>query len=115
MALGPGLPTIDYRHMPTVPIECTPGTKSVGLELVDIYIWIFKRHIEGKDLAPQLYPLIKKQLHKGMYDEVSINAISKRWEKWFSELPEPSEEALAKGKELLAIDENRRQQHVIRN
>ncbi|HHF3125691.1 TPA: DUF3800 domain-containing protein [Vibrio alginolyticus] len=115
MALGPGLPIVDYKHMPTVPIECTPGTESVGLELVDIYIWIFKRHIEGKDLAPQLYPLIKKQLNRGMYDEVSIDAISRRWEKWFSELPEPSEEQLAKGKELLEIDENRRQQYVIRD
>ena len=33
------------------------GTESAGLELVDVYLWIFKRLIDGKDMAPELMPL----------------------------------------------------------
>jgi len=111
---GPGLPVMDLKHMPTVPITCTPGTDSAGLELVDIYIWVFKRHFEDKELAPELYELIRGQLHRGMYDEVSINALMKRWGKWFEELPEPTEEHVEKAKELLELQESRRNPHVIK-
>ena len=83
---GPGLPVMDLKHMPSVPISCTAGTESIGLELVDIFIWIFKRHMENKALAPELYSIINYQLHRGRYNEISINAIIKRWGTWFEDL-----------------------------
>jgi hypothetical protein len=49
-----------------------------------------------------------------MYDEVSINALMKRWGKWFEELPEPTEEHVEKAKELLELQESRRNPHVIK-
>lgn len=112
LEFGIGLPTMDLKHMPAVPIECTPGTESPGLEIVDLYIWVFKRHIENKELATPLYKLIKKQLHKGMYDEVSINALMKRWGQWFSELPEPTGDQLVKARELIALEEKRRAKFI---
>ncbi|WP_226564490.1 DUF3800 domain-containing protein [Shewanella chilikensis] len=112
LEFGIGLPTMDLKHMPAVPIECTPGTESPGLEIVDLYIWVFKRHIEKKELATPLYKLIKKQLHKGMYDEVSINALMKRWGQWFSELPEPTGDQLVKARELTALEEKRRAKFI---
>lgn len=84
MGFGPGMPAMDLRHMPSVPIECTPGTDSSGLEIVDIYIWLFKRHMEGKQLAAELYPLIHGQA-SGMFNEISLQALMERWEKWFRE------------------------------
>lgn len=111
---GPGLPVMDLKHMPTIPITCTPGTASAGLELVDIYIWVFKRHFEQKELAPELYELIRGQLHRGMYDEVSINAIMKRWGKYFEELPEPTEDQAEEIKELLELEETRRKPYVVK-
>ena len=113
MELGPGLPSMDLRYMPTTKIECTPGTESAGLEIVDIYIWVFKRHMENKELAVQLYPLIKKQLHKGMYDEVSISALNKRWGTWFKELPEVSSQEIDRGRELISFDEQRRKKYIV--
>lgn len=111
MGFGPGMPTMDLRHMPSVPIECTPGTDSAGLEIVDIYIWLFKRQMEGKEIASELIPLIQGQAG-GMFNEVSIQALMDRWGKWFQELPEPTAEQMEKGKELLNIDEQRRKKHV---
>ena len=47
-ASGPGLPTVSFKGIPTVPIEFSSGSTSAGLELVDIYLWAFKRAMEGK-------------------------------------------------------------------
>ena len=108
MVTGPGLPEISFKGMPTIPISFKAGTDSAGLELVDIYLWIFKRLIEEKELAPEIYPILQKQMHKSKTDEVSINAIASRWQKWFDDLPESSDEQMDKAKELMAMDEKRR-------
>lgn len=102
---GPGLPTMDLQHMPMVPINCTAGTDSAGLELVDIYLWIFKRNLEGKHLANELQNLIREHSQRGKYDEISLAAIAKRWGNWFDELPEPTSGELQKAFQLLKTEE----------
>lgn len=110
--MGPGLPEMNLTHMPTIPISCTAGTDSAGLELVDIYIWVFRRYMENKTLANKLAPIINGQLHRGSYDEISINALMNRWGKWFQELPEPSEEQLERAREMISQQEEQRKRHV---
>ncbi len=48
-ALGPGLPAADMKNMPAKPLVFQSGTMSAGLELVDIYLWIFKRYMNGRN------------------------------------------------------------------
>jgi hypothetical protein len=105
---GPGLPEIDFSSMPTTPISFRSGTDSAGLELVDIFLWVFKRFMEDKDVAPELFPLVRSQLHRGYTDEISINGIASRWIRWFEELPYPTEDQMEKGREIMAMDEERR-------
>ncbi|TCS70921.1 uncharacterized protein DUF3800 [Sulfuritortus calidifontis] len=107
-ANGPGLPEVDFGKMPTIPITFASSANSAGLELTDIHLWVFKRAMENKELAPELFQLIKRQLNKGHTDEISLNAIAARWKRWFEELPDPTPEQIERGKELLAIDEARR-------
>lgn len=109
---GPGLPEIDFSRMPTIPISFASGTDSAGLELVDIYLWVFKRYLEERDVAAELIPLIKRQSQRGRTDEISINALTSRWSHWFEELPEPSEDQIKRAKELMAMDEERRREAV---
>jgi hypothetical protein len=112
-SLGPGLPTMNLLHMPDVPISCTAGTDSIGLELVDIYLWLFKRKMEDKPIAGELIPIIRSQLHRCNFSEVSINALYERWSQWFQELPEPPEDQLAKAREIIAQREIIRKQFVV--
>lgn len=105
---GPGLPLADFTGIPDRPIEFLAGTKSYGLELVDVYLWIFKRLMEDKEVAPELVVLIEPLLRRGRTDEISLNALANRWSKWFAELPDPSEEQMKKGREIHDIDEGRR-------
>lgn len=111
---GPGLPEISFSGMPTIPIEFSSGRISPGLELTDLYLWIFKRAIENNELAPELYALVKTQLNRGQRDEISLNALMERWSKHFENIPEPTQDRLAAGKALMDIDEARRR-NVIEN
>jgi len=110
-ASGPGMPKMDMKNMPAVPIEFSSSGASAGLELVDIHLWVFKRFMENKDLAPELFTLIKPHLHRGRTDEISLAAIAKRWTAYFEQIPELHEmsaEQVARGKEVIRIDEERR-------
>lgn len=109
---GPGLPVMDLKNMPHIPITCTAGTESIGLELVDTFLWIFKRKFENKELASPLNKIIHFQLQQGMCDEVSIEALQNRWGQWFDELPEPSEDDLRAAKEYIKQEESRRSAHI---
>jgi uncharacterized protein DUF3800 len=77
----PSLPELDFRGMPDGPIRFASSYQSAGLELTDLYLWAFKRHIEKKDLASELYPLIYKQLHRGQAFDISLAAIGQRFRK----------------------------------
>ena len=110
--MGPGLPEADFTGIPETPIECISGTKSIGLELVDIYLWVFKRAMEQKTLAAPLYDLINSQSEVGEIDEVSINAIINRWTPWLENLSEPSATELKEGRRIREIDEVRRKKFL---
>lgn len=91
LRIGPGLPEIDLKEIFKTPIECVSGYKSNGLEIVDIFLWLFKRWNEGKEISKELKIILFILIQDGMGDEISINALYERWGKWFSSLPELSE------------------------
>jgi len=53
------------------------GTQSAGLELVDIYIWIFKRFMEGKELTRLLARLVHTNRNTARTDSVSPQSVAK--------------------------------------
>jgi hypothetical protein len=111
-ATGPGMPKVSFAGMPKTPIEFAAGTDSAGLELVDVYLWIFKRLIDGKDMARELMPLVHAQRTRGNTDEVSLRAIAERWEPHFSQMPELEDiphEKIEAAQKIIAIEESRRQ------
>ncbi|MCP2158605.1 DUF3800 domain-containing protein [Agrobacterium tumefaciens] len=86
--LGPGMPKFDYSMMPEVPPTFTAGDESAGLELVDVTLWITKRLEEKRDVPPELRNLFASQTKRGLVDEVSLDAIDRRWRHLLS-LPAP--------------------------
>ena len=111
-ATVPGMPKISFAGMPKTPIEFVAGTDSAGLELVDVYLWIFKRLIEGRDMAPELMTLVYAQRHRGYNDEVSLRAIAHRWGQYFANalpLEDMPPERLEAARENIAREEQRRQ------
>lgn len=113
MEIGPGLPVMDLTHVPDISISCVSGSKNVGLELVDVYLWLFKRYFEGKFLNDPLTNLIGKQFNIGYTDEVSLQAIAERWTKFFADMPPLSEADTEKMKAAMAISETERKRHLV--
>jgi hypothetical protein len=103
-----GLPEPDFSGMPKTALSFTDGRMSCGLEIVDVYLWIFRRILEGKSSSDALRRLIRPQIRRGRTDEMSLGAIGDRWSKWFAALPEPTPEQIQRGKDLMALDESRR-------
>lgn len=108
IALGPGMPTMGLAGIPDSPLLFRSSTQSPGLELVDIFLWTFKRLYEQKEVAPELHALARAQVHRGRTDEISLRGLESRWGQWFRELPEPSPEQLGRARELLEEAEVRR-------
>lgn len=109
---GPGLPVMDLSMIPTEPLTFRPGNESVGLELVDCYLWIFKRFLEGKSVAPELFPLIQTQLGKGNTSELSLNSIAQQYTQLLINLPPLSQESMQESIRIRQQDEERRLQAI---
>ncbi|MCY0389955.1 DUF3800 domain-containing protein [Robbsia sp. Bb-Pol-6] len=110
-SLGPGLPMQDHTHIPDIPLEFVAGTDSCGLELVDIHLWIFKKYMENK-LPDGVERLILAHARRTKTDEISLNALGKRWSTWFDQLPDLDQipaDVLERAREIASFDENRRQ------
>lgn len=112
MEVGPGLPVMDLSHMPEIAITCTAGTDNVGLEIVDIYLWLFKRFFEGKDIGSALHNFIKHQFEIGYTDQVSLRAISDRWATYFANLPNLTEEDFVRGRSFRERSEAERKKYL---
>lgn len=107
------MPIMDLTSMPDIPIQVMTSKDSIGLEIVDIYLWIIKRFIEGKNLSEKLRRFIVRQADNCYFDCMSLNAISERWTTWFQNLPEPTEDELRKGREFRDEVEARRKPFIL--
>ena len=112
-----GMPEMDLRNFPKVPIICTPGDESAGLELVDVYLWIMKRVIEDKSIARELEQLCEDQTNKGgLLSDLSLYSIHTRWEKFFEQdIPHTvnlTAEELKRNEKFHEEDEARRKSHL---
>nr|WP_140429724.1 hypothetical protein [Escherichia coli] len=89
------------------------GTKSAGLELVDIYLWTFKRFMEDKALAKPLSRLVYTNLKTARTNSVSIQSVASRFKELLGKLPVPSAEIMRQAQELRDFDEARRMPYVV--
>jgi len=109
-ANGPGLPKLEFDGMPNKPVEFVSGDKSVGLELVDVMLWIHRRLDEGKPVADALIPLVRFNGHKGQTDELSLMGLYRRWGPELSSVPDTSDippERLAEVQAIMEKDKAR--------
>ncbi|WP_150538178.1 DUF3800 domain-containing protein [Actinobacillus vicugnae] len=113
LQIGPHMPSMDLSSMPLVDIDYKSG-ESIGLQLVDIHLWICKRFWENKKLALELVNFFTKKINSTQYNEISLLSISERWSKWFAEIPELTEKELESGRELHKLVEERRKPHIIK-
>jgi hypothetical protein len=84
----PGVMDASFEGMPQSPIMFCPGDEDCGLEITDIYLWLFKLFIERKPIAAELQPIVDAQLGVGNTDEISLDGIRRRVARTFTERPQ---------------------------
>lgn len=70
---GYELPDFNLKKVPAVPFEIKSSERSPGLQLVDLFLWLFKRASEFKEIPLEAVPLLN---HRGYREVVSINGIA---------------------------------------
>lgn len=99
--------------MPAEPLFFQSGTQSTGLELVDIYLWTFKRFMEGKELTRPLARLVHTNRNTARTDSVSLQSVVKRFEASLKNLLEPTAEMIQKAHEYQEQEEARQLAHRV--
>lgn len=107
-----GLGGMDYRNIPMTIPKFQSSKKSVGLEIVDIYLWLYKRYLDGKLSNTHLIHFVKFQANKVYCDEVSIKATINRFEGWMENLPQITYEQELIAKKMKDEEDKKRRLHV---
>ncbi|MDH0898329.1 DUF3800 domain-containing protein [Comamonas aquatica] len=72
------LPSLEIKDIPNSPLKIRPGDQSIGLELVDIFLWIFKRSNSDKGVPAALRELIYID-NQPINNKLSIDQIKNNW------------------------------------
>lgn len=72
--------------LPTRDACIADSSTSIGLQIVDIYLWIAQRMMSGS-LPPRLTGLAKKIFRRSLVDGISMRGMEKRFEHFLSILP----------------------------
>lgn len=75
----PGMPPIDWKHMPTIPIQIATDVPSAGLELVDVRLWVSKKLCENDVPSKLVEKILGPHFERTMTDDISLSSIAERW------------------------------------
>src|SRR5579862_3584326 len=99
LPMGPGMPVLDLRGMKNISVQIKSSEESVGLALTDCFLWLYRRILLKQSLPDELHALLARMTKVSKADEVSLQALIRRWSKWFDELPEPTAAQLSKAQQ----------------
>lgn len=75
------------RNTPNKEIDICISSERIGLQIVDIYLWILNRKFSGKELSDELLLLAEGFFSKSFFDGISLELMQKRWQEFERKLP----------------------------
>jgi hypothetical protein len=107
-----------YRHLDrdevlarNIPVESpriSRSSQSIGLQIVDIYLWLANRVVQGIRLPPGASDLARRFLRRATYDGISLDGMLRRWQAFEAQLPKFEEMTEAQIKAAIEIRDNHR-------
>jgi hypothetical protein len=83
--------TILRRGIPERAISVLSSSNSIGLQLVDVYLWIVSRVQSGAPLCPELGELVGMFLNRTITDGISLDGLARRFATFERTLPDLAE------------------------
>jgi hypothetical protein len=74
--------------IPNKKILISTSEKCIGLQLVDIYLWVLNRYLSGAELSNELKAVAWYFLRRSMVDGISMEGIVHRWNQFEAQLPD---------------------------
>lgn len=93
---------LEFKGLPSSKIEFHGSDVSIGIQLVDIYLWITNQFLQGREIPPELARFARSFLRSATADGISIDGMARRFLNFKEQLPpleELSDEQLEKGHE----------------
>lgn len=60
---------------------------SIGLQIVDVYLWIINRYLNKKPLSAELQAIASTFAHRSIIDGISMEGMAERWNNFEKRLP----------------------------
>ncbi|MBN8212359.1 MAG: DUF3800 domain-containing protein [Xanthomonadales bacterium] len=76
------------REIPTQAPVVSRSVNSIGLQIVDLYLWIVGRAMKGEALHPGTHALARSISRKMTFDGIWIHGMESRWTQFERELPD---------------------------
>lgn len=80
------MPTLKLENLPNLPLTVSASEQSLGLQLVDVFLWAARRVTEGRPIGPKLSGLLNKTEENNGIFEISLNALKLEWAPYFAGL-----------------------------
>jgi hypothetical protein len=79
---------VQLRGLPPDKLEFAASAESIGLQLVDVYLWLIGRILEGDSVPGELVALARSIISRSVVDSISMEGMAERFRKFEARLPE---------------------------
>lgn len=76
-----------FESFPTEKVTISPSDASMGLQLVDVWLWLATRELSGGTLEEPLRALLWSALRRGRIDGIFFKGMYARWQTFEKQLP----------------------------
>jgi hypothetical protein len=74
-------------NTPDKELSIKSSHESIGLQIVDIYLWIINRYLNDKPLSIELKAIASTFTHRSIIDGISMKGMAERWKNFETLLP----------------------------
>ena len=78
---------VQLQGMPIETPEVYSSDSSIGLQIVDLYLWITNRIMKSDELPPEVLRVARLFLRKAVVDGISLEGMAGRWQAFEKDLP----------------------------
>lgn len=89
--LDPGEEIALGAKAPAKEIDIKRSSESIGLQVADIYLWIFSKILKGESLPYQVSAIVAPIIGRSITDGISLEGLADRWRKFEKRLPTENE------------------------
>ncbi|MCR9240642.1 MAG: DUF3800 domain-containing protein [Rhodobiaceae bacterium] len=104
--------TYTLSVLPGSSFEMVPDENSLGVQIADTFLWLYRRHTLGKDIPPNSRKLLDFSLNRTLIEEFTFDGVHQRLMEQLACMEEPSPSAINGATELAQEYRNASKLHV---